>query len=131
MRVTLGRLEDSEKLASAETKEDKSEGEADVVSSAAVLGMHMAALDDELRERFEISADVNGVVVTEVDEDSPASTKGVTAGDVIVEIAQATVSTPKEALDRLEELKGQGRRNALLMLASKNGELRFVTLRMD
>lgn len=131
VRVTLGRLEDSEKLASAETKEDKSEGEADVVSSAAVLGMHMAALDDELRERFEISADVNGVVVTEVDEDSPASTKGVTAGDVIVEIAQATVSTPKEALDRLEELKGQGRRNALLMLASKNGELRFVTLRMD
>ena len=131
VRVTLGRLEDSEKLASAETKEDKSEGEGDVVSSAAVLGMHMAALDDELRERFEISADVNGVVVTEVDEDSPASTKGVTAGDVIVEIAQATVSTPKEALDRLEELKGQGRRNALLMLASKNGELRFVTLRMD
>lgn len=131
VRVTLGRLEDGEKLASAETKTDTPAGESEAVSSAAVLGMHMATLDDQLREQFEITADVSGVVITKVDEGSPASTKGVAAGDVIVEIAQATVSTPKEALDRLEELKGQGRRNALLMLASKNGELRFVTLRMD
>ncbi|WP_295814911.1 DegQ family serine endoprotease [uncultured Nitratireductor sp.] len=129
--VTLGRLEDSEKLASAETGEDESANDGEAVSSAAVLGMHMAALDDQIREQFDISADVNGVVITKVDDASVAAGKGVTAGDVIVEIAQSTVSTPKEALDRLEELKGQGRRNALLMLASKSGELRFVTLRMD
>lgn len=131
VKVTLGRLEDSEKLASAETPGDEQAGESEAVSSAAVLGMHMAELNDALREQYEISADVNGVVITKVDEDSVAADKGVAVGDVIVEIAQATVSTPKEALDRLEELKGQGRRNALLMLASKNGELRFVTLRMD
>ncbi|EKF20842.1 DegQ family serine endoprotease [Nitratireductor pacificus] len=131
VQVKLGRLEDSEKLASAETKDDAAEGEEGPVSSASVLGMHLAALDDEARDRFEISADVSGVVINEIDADSVAAEKGVAPGDVIVEIAQATVSTPKEALDRLEELKSQGRRNALLMLASKTGELRFVTLRMD
>lgn len=131
VRVKLGRLEDSEKLASAEEGQDKSGDDAAPVSTAAVLGMHMAPLDDATREQFEISNDVSGVVVSEVDEGSVASEKGVSAGDVIVEIAQATVSSPKDVLDRLEELKGQGRRNALLMLASKNGELRFVTLRMD
>lgn len=34
-------------------------------------------------------------------------------------------------MDRVASLKEQGRRNALLMLASKTGELRFITLRMD
>jgi serine protease Do len=34
-------------------------------------------------------------------------------------------------LDRIAALKEQGRKNALLMLSSKTGELRFVTLRMD
>ncbi|EKF43358.1 serine protease [Nitratireductor indicus C115] len=132
VRVKLGRLEDSEKLASAEEGQDNKSGDdAAPVSTAAVLGMHMAQLDDATRETFEISNDVSGVVVSEVDEGSVAAEKGVSAGDVIVEIAQATVSSPKDVLDRLEELKGQGRRNALLMLASKNGELRFVTLRMD
>ncbi len=34
-------------------------------------------------------------------------------------------------MDRVGKLKEQGRKNALLMLASKTGELRFVTVRMD
>ena len=53
------------------------------------------------------------------------------AGDVITEIAQESVSSPKEVMDRIAALKSQGRRNALLMLSSQGGELRFVTIRMD
>ena len=41
------------------------------------------------------------------------------------------MKTPKDVLDRIKGLKDQGRKNALLMLASKTGELRFVTIRMD
>ena len=37
----------------------------------------------------------------------------------------------KGVLDRIKGLRDQGRKNALLMLASKTGELRFVTLRME
>ena len=33
--------------------------------------------------------------------------------------------------ERIAALKGQGRKAALLMLDSENGELRFVTLRID
>ena len=36
-----------------------------------------------------------------------------------------------DVLDRIAALKDQGRKNALLMLASKTGELRFVTVLMD
>ena len=71
------------------------------------------------------------MVVTEVNPNSPAAEKGVVAGDVIAEIAQESVSTPKDVLDRITALKGQGRKSALLMLASKSGELRFVPVPMN
>ena len=128
--VTLGRLEDSEGLTEDASSDAPAEEEAPV-AAASVLGMTVAALDDETRTTFEISPDVNGVVVTEVQEGSYAQEKGVMPGDVITEIAQEAISTPKDLIDRVDALKDQGRRNALLMLASKNGELRFVTVRMD
>ena len=88
-------------------------------------------LDDATRKKFSISPDVSGVVVSEVAKDSAAAERGIVAGEVITEIAQESVSTPQQVLDRIAALKEQGRKNALLMLASKSGELRFVTIRMD
>ncbi|RWG41625.1 MAG: PDZ domain-containing protein, partial [Mesorhizobium sp.] len=113
VKVTLGRLEDGEKLASGEngsTGEDKGD-KAAPVSTASVLGMTVGELNEQTRQKFGIAADVSGVVITDV--------------------AQESVGTPKDVMDRIGALKEQGRKNALLMLASKSGELRFVTIRMD
>ncbi|HET7369728.1 MAG TPA: serine protease, partial [Gammaproteobacteria bacterium] len=49
----------------------------------------------------------------------------------IVEVAQEQVSSPKDVVDQVAALKDNGRRNALLMLADRKGELRFLTVRMD
>ncbi|AZO00384.1 DegQ family serine endoprotease [Mesorhizobium sp. M9A.F.Ca.ET.002.03.1.2] len=133
VKVTLGRLEDGEKLASGENgNADQDNGdEAPAVSTASVLGMTVGELNDETRTKFGIAAEVSGVVITEVAKDSAAAERGIQAGEVITEIAQESVATPKDVMDRIGALKEQGRKNALLMLASKTGELRFVTIRMD
>ncbi len=47
---------------------------------------------------------------------------------MITEIAQESVATPKDVMDRIGALKDQGRKNALLMLASKD---RRVEVRDD
>ncbi len=117
----------AKKLADAGGDDSGGGGE---VTTAKVLGMTIAELDDEARGKFEIAAEVSGVVITEVEDGSAAADKGVKAGDVIVEIAQDSVSKPDDVVSRIDELKDQGRKNALLMLSSKSGELRFVTLRM-
>jgi serine protease Do len=127
VKVTLGRLEDGEKLAETEVSKEESEP----VATATVLGMTIGELDDEARKKFGIADDVSGVVITEVEKDSPAAERGIAAGEVIVEIAQESVASPKDVLDRVNALKDQGRKNALLMLASKTGELRFLTVRTD
>ncbi|MFI0843481.1 DegQ family serine endoprotease [Mesorhizobium sp. IMUNJ 23232] len=129
VKVTLGRLEDGEKQASAE--ESAGEEQEQAVTTASVLGMTVGELNDETRKKFEIAGDVSGVVITEVEPKSLAAERGILAGEVITEIAQESVSSPKDVMDRIGALKEQGRKNALLMLASKSGELRFVTLRMD
>ncbi len=128
VKVTLGRLEDGEALAENEAGED---GAGEAAATAVALGMTVGALDDAARERFGITPDVSGVVIAEVAPGSAAAEKGILAGEVITEIAQESVSSPQQVVDRIAALKEQGRRNALLMLSSKTGELRFVTLRMD
>ncbi|MBX3568967.1 MAG: DegQ family serine endoprotease [Rhizobiaceae bacterium] len=130
VKVTLGRLEDGEKQAAAED-ENGPDQEEEAVATANVLGMTVSELNDEARSKFGITKDVSGVVITEVAKGSLAAERGVLAGEVITEIAQESVSSPKEVMDRIGALKEQGRKNALLMLSSKTGELRFVTLRMD
>jgi serine protease Do len=67
----------------------------------------------------------------EVAEGSQAAERNIVAGEVITEIAQEAVSTPADVQERIASLEAQGRRNALLMLASPTGELRFVTLRIE
>ncbi|HXV30725.1 MAG TPA: DegQ family serine endoprotease [Sinorhizobium sp.] len=139
VRVTLGRLEDGERLAKALT-EAQPNGEsgtpseppaAKLPASDVVLGMKLAVLDAERRKAFGIVEDVEGVVVTEVQPNSPAAERRLEAGDVIVELGQEAMGTPEDVTARVKQLKADGRRNALLMIANKTGELRFVTVRME
>ncbi len=130
VKVKLGRLEDGEKIENA-SGDKQTQNEDKAVETASVLGMTVGELDEATREKFGIGAEVSGVVITEVEPKSPAAERGVSAGDVITEIAQESVSTPKDVTDKVASLKEQGRKNALLMLASKAGELRFVTVRID
>lgn len=132
VKVTLGRLEDGEKLAEGETgKPGEGADKGAEVAAVSVLGMTLGELNDDTRAKFGIAGDVAGVVVTAVAKDSAAAERGIVAGEVITEIGQEEMKSPKQVTDRIAALKEQGRKNALLMLASKTGELRFVTLRMD
>jgi serine protease Do len=129
VEVTLGRLEDGEE----EMAEAEGEGEEGAPDDAAdgILGLTLSELDESTRSEFAIGEDVEGVVVTEVDPVSEAGEKGVQPGEVIVEVAQEQVSTPDDVSARIDELRENGRRNALLMIANAEGELRFVTLRVE
>jgi serine protease Do len=126
--VKLGRLEDGEKQAALAKKgaapEDKS-----VVQKT--LGLNLSNITDDLRKRYKIKDTVKGVVITGVDSNSAAAEKRLNAGDVIVEIAQETVSNPADVQKRIDALKKDGRKSALLLVANVEGELRFVALSLQ
>ncbi len=123
--VKLGRLEDGEKLAAAKTNLE-TPSEKSVVKKT--LGIELSNLSEDLRKRYKIKDTVKGVVITGVDASSPAAEKRLSAGDVIVEIAQEAVATADDFQARIDKLKKEGRKSALLLVVGSDGELRFVAL---
>ncbi|HEY2135783.1 MAG TPA: PDZ domain-containing protein, partial [Xanthobacteraceae bacterium] len=128
-KVTLGRLEDGEKVANASTKKDAAPEEKTVVQKT--LGLNLGNMSDDLRKKFKIKDTVKGVVITGVDSSSPASEKRLSAGDVVVEVAQEAVGSTGDLQKRIDQLKKDGRKSALLLVANAEGELRFVALSLQ
>jgi serine protease Do len=85
-------------------------------------------MSDDLRKRYKIKDTVKGIVITGVDTGSPAAEKRLSAGDVIVEIAQEAVANADDFQAKIDKLKKDGRKSALLLVAGADGELRFVAL---
>jgi len=121
--VKLGRLEDGEKLAAV-----KQDAVPDKSVVKKTLGIELANISDDLRKRYKIKDSVKGVVITGIDASSPAADKRLSPGDVIVEIAQEAVANADEFQARIDKLKKDGRKSALLLVAGADGELRFVAL---
>jgi serine protease Do len=128
-QVTLARLEDSEKQAAA-TPAASAPKEA-AAPTRKVLGLEITALTAESRRRFSLKEGQKGVVVTGVDPNSNAATKRLGAGDVIVEVGQEAVNSPAEVIERIEKIKKEGRKSALLLVANAQGELRFVAVTVE
>ncbi|MCC6776047.1 MAG: DegQ family serine endoprotease [Hyphomicrobiales bacterium] len=125
--VTLGRLEDGERQAAV--KQETAPESKSVVKKT--LGIELSSLSDDLRKRYKIKDNVKGIVIVGVDAGSSAADKRLSAGDVIVEIAQEAVASPDDFQAKIDKLKKEGRRSALLLVAGADGELRFVALSLQ
>ncbi len=124
--VTLGRLEDGEKkLASLSTGKDPEDNKPE---SKTLLGLQLSEIDDKTREEAKLADDLKGLIINEVEGGSAAQDKGIQKGEVVVQIGQEPVETLADAEKQLADLKEQGRKNALLMVASPTGDIRFVVV---
>jgi serine protease Do len=126
-KVTLGRLEDPDKAQQAAAK-SKDEPAAEKPVTQKALGLDLATLSKDLRGKYKIKDSVKGVIITGVDGTSDAAEKRLSAGDVIVEVAQEAVSNAADVKKRVDQLKKDGKRSVLLLVANGDGELRFVAL---
>ena len=126
--VKLGRLEDAEKQQTA-SKDAPVPDDKSVVKKT--LGLDLANLSDELRKRYKIKDSVKGVVITAVEPGSVGADKQLKAGDTIVEVAQEAAANAEAVQKRIEALKKEGKRSALLLVANADGELRFVAITLQ
>ncbi len=132
LKVKLGRLEEGEKLANLDANDGKG-GPAAPGKSAVqkALGMELGALTPESRKKFGIKDGAEGVLVVTVDPSSQAAEKRVNAGDRILEINQESMARPEDVTKKLKALKDQGRKSALVFVASPNDDKRFVPLPLE
>jgi serine protease Do len=129
VQVKVGRLEESEQqLAStnaAPKKAAKSES-----SLVKTLGLTLSGMTPELKDKYSLGDDAKGVVVVGVAKDSSAADKGFHPGDVIMEAAQEEIKNPEDLAAKIDEAKKSGRKS-ILLLVQRQGDLRFVALRVD
>ncbi|MDH7799625.1 MULTISPECIES: Do family serine endopeptidase [unclassified Beijerinckia] len=130
LKVKLGRLEDGERQAALNPGRNDTVPEPRTTTQKA-LGMEFSNLNDANRTKFSIKEGIKGVVVTNVDPNSPAADKRIQAGDTIVEINQEAVNLPTDIATKMKAAKEQGRKSALFLVANSQGEVRFVALPVE
>ncbi|HEY8191945.1 MAG TPA: DegQ family serine endoprotease [Alphaproteobacteria bacterium] len=94
------------------------------------VGVTLSDISAQDREQHKIPDDVKGALVTKVETMSEAAQKGLMPGDVIVEINQQPAATPKEAADIIRKAESGGR-NSVLLLVNREGDVRFVALKLN
>jgi serine protease Do len=124
--VKLGRREDAE-AANAPASETPVPAEPE---ESSFLGLTVLPMNDEIAESLNLPAGSTGLAVTGVDAASDAESKGVAAGDVIVEAGQQKVATAADLQARITEAKDQGRKSILLLIR-REGDPRFVALSVE
>ncbi len=122
--VTVGLLEEGEVRAEQPPPEPELP-----VQDVPEMGLTLSALTDELREKFEIGEEKQGVLVVAVAGGSTAAEKGLQAGDIIVEVGQQSVAAPGDVAARIADHRNEDKNTALLLL-DRQGDLRFVAVRL-
>ena len=89
------------------------------------LGVGIQEITEEMKKKFKIPADQNGVLVTQVFEGDPAHKAGIAAWDIIVEIDGKPVKNSKDLIQIIGSYE-PGRQVNLKIL--RNGDFKTVTV---
>jgi len=95
-----------------------------------LLGMQLSEITPDMRSDMNLSDEVTGVLLLSVEADSLAAASGLAAGDVITDAAQNPVEKIADLVEQVENATDAGR-ESLLLLVRRDGEPRFVVLKLN
>jgi serine protease Do len=107
-------------IAQADNEKDQSTGK---------LGLALAPITPDVRQRFQLAEETQGVVIVAVRPGSPAEAQGLQVGDVISMVGQTRVQTPQEVVDKVQEAS-KAEREAVLLRVARGGQEQFITLEL-
>ena len=97
--------------------------------TAEALGLTLAPLTPDLRERLALGPSTRGVAIARIREGSAAQAAGLAPGDVIVEAAGEAVTTPQDMQAAIARAWAT-QVSTLVLLVDRRGAVRYVPLRM-
>jgi serine protease Do len=94
-----------------------------------LLGLKLSAITDELRTKYQIGSDIEGVVVVDVAQSSAAAEKDMRPGDVIAEVDQKAVTSPDDVSQRVKAAQDNGYR-VVTLLVNRAGDFQWIALKI-
>ena len=92
------------------------------------FGITLGALTADVARRLRAPAETLGVLVTDVEQGSPAFRQGLTRGDIITQVNRRPVRTPQEAGRALGQVPAGG---TAFLLVMRGGQEQFFTIRKE
>ena len=92
------------------------------------LGVYLAELTNEARQRYRIGKETEGVLVAGVERGSPASAAGIDTGDVIKMVGQEVVKSPEDVIARVKQA-AKDKKPSVLLMVEHAGKQRFVAVK--
>ncbi|HTW36825.1 MAG TPA: DegQ family serine endoprotease [Rhizomicrobium sp.] len=123
--ITIGSRKEDQQVAS----NNGPQGVPGAEATGEAMGLGLAAVTPEVRRAYSLEGNVSGVIVTKVDPNSDAADKGIEPGDVIEQVADQAVHTPKDVQARVAAAKAQGRKSVLVLINGSRGQ-GFVALKI-
>lgn len=127
--IKVGELEKAEESGLLSEEPAIAKAEPNKGTEVAKVGINVGSLSESTRRAFSVPEDVSGVIVLKADPKGEAAIKGLSVGDVIVEINQQKVENPAQVPDILEKAEKDGK-TSVLLLVNREGDVRFVALRL-
>ena len=91
------------------------------------LGLKVAPVSQDLKDKFQLQDGQKGVVITDVSPNTPAAERGLKPGDVIMEVQQGEVSSPADIQKQVDAAR-KADRKFVLMLIQHEGSAQFIPL---
>jgi serine protease Do len=126
--VTIGKLKADEKVASADENDSDQPSDQGGLAVAS-LGASFAPVNAETRREYNLDDGTKGVVVTDIDDDSPLAAEGVGPGDIIERIGDREISKPEQVSQMTKEAKAN-RQDVVMMLVNHRGQELFIAVRL-
>jgi serine protease Do len=126
VKVKIGELDEAEVAALPEQPENQAPEAAKIEA----LGMSLAEVTPDLREKFQLGDEAAGVLIIGVADGSAAAEKGLQAGDVVVEVDQKEVARPQDVEAQIAAARKANQR-VVTFLIYRQGDFQWVALRVD
>jgi serine protease Do len=97
------------------------------VAFTTVVGLVLAPIDRDTRQRFGIADGERGAYVADVGPDTPAAEAGFAEGDIIVSVGSMMIGEPHDVVDALRHA-GETGRKALLLLVRRDGHQLYLAI---
>jgi serine protease Do len=123
LNVNLGKQPSLEELASIENNGSS--------INVAELGIKIRTISDEDKDRLQLPSTQQGVVISEIDNDSFLIRQNIKKDDIIIEIQNKVVSSTGDVLEIIDEVIAQGKENILIVFYAGPNSRKYIGAKLS